>query len=244
MRLQMDNSCLFIRHSILRYHPVRESGSSIPLVHLGLRPRHLWVKVCSAFRDTASLVSASTMESPRISRPCLMAPAQPDQNQSTPGVFFPALGMKHGSMPIAIRCPIIGERKWRLNESQSKGFLKFWRNRLSHEQEHLAIWVKFMRPEDVRNSCIVSMMNFSKVLLKFVMLERAAAIISLSWIRGLIFVIVTSFVVTTKLLKIKHLSKFFKHFFRGFLTLFSAFVQGRSAGVSGTPKRAIVVVMS
>jgi len=35
-----------------------------------------------------------------------------------------------------------------------------------------------------------------------------------------------------------------KHYFRGFLTLFSAFVQGRSAGVSGTPKRAIVVVMS
>ena len=91
---------------------------------------------------------------------------------------------------------------------------------------------------------MVSMMNFSKVLLKFVMLERAAAIISLSWIRGLIFIQVTSCVVTTKLLKIKHLSKFFKHYFRGFLTLFSAFVQGRSAGVSGTPKRATVVVMS
>ena len=55
-----------------------------------------------------------------------------------------------GSMPIAIRCPIIGKRKWLLNESQSKGFLKFWRNRLSHELEHLAIWVKFMRPEAVR----------------------------------------------------------------------------------------------
>ena len=66
------------------------------------------------------------------------------------GVFFPALGMKHGSMPIAMRCPFIGERKWRLNESQSKGFLKFWRKRLSHERPHLAIWVKFMRPEDVR----------------------------------------------------------------------------------------------
>ena len=82
---------------------------------------------------------------------------------------------------------------------------------------------------------MVSMMKVRKDLPKFVMLERAAAIISLSWIRGL---------VTTKLLKIKHLSKFFKHYFRGFLTLFSAFVQGRSAGVSGTPKRAIVVVMS
>lgn len=30
-----------------------------------------------------------------------MAPAQSDQNQSTPSVFFPALGMKQGSMPIA-----------------------------------------------------------------------------------------------------------------------------------------------
>ena len=65
-----------------------------------------------------------------------------------------------------------------------------------------------------------TMMKVRKDLLKFVMLERAAAIISLSWIRGLIFVIVTGFVVTTKLLKIKHLSKFFKHCFRDFLTLF------------------------
>ena len=87
-------------------------------------------------------------------------------------------------------------------------------------------------------------MKVRKDLPKFVMLERAAEIISLSWIRGLIFVIVTHLFSTIKLLKIKHLSKFFKHFFRGFLTLFSAFVQGRSAGVSGTPKRAIVVVMS
>ena len=88
------------------------------------------------------------------------------------------------------------------------------------------------------------MMKVRKDLLKFVMLERAAAIISLSWIRGLIFVIVTGFVVTTKLLKIKHLSKFFKHYFRDYLTLFSAFVQGRSVGVSGPQERAIVVVMN
>ena len=88
------------------------------------------------------------------------------------------------------------------------------------------------------------MMNVRKDLLKFVMLERAAAIISLSWIRGLIFIHVTSCVVTTKLLKIKHLSKFFKHYFRVCLTLFSAFVQGRSTGVSGTPERVIVAVMN
>lgn len=91
---------------------------------------------------------------------------------------------------------------------------------------------------------MVSMMKDWKDLLKFVMLERAAAIISLSWIRGLVFIQVTSRVVTTKLLKIKHLSKFFRHYFRDFLTLFAAFVQGRSTGVSGTPERAIVVVMS
>ena len=91
---------------------------------------------------------------------------------------------------------------------------------------------------------MVSMMKVRKDLPKFVMLERAAAIISLSWIRGLVFVIVTHVFPTIKLLKIKHLSKFFRHYFRDFLTLFSAFVQGRSMGVSGTPNRANVVVMN
>ena len=85
------------------------------------------------------------------------------------------------------------------------------------------------------------MMNVRKDLLLFVMLERAAATISLSWIRGLIFIQVTSCVVTTKLLKIKHLSKFFKHYFRDFLTLFSAFVQGRSTGVYGTMERLLLM---
>ena len=143
-----------------------------------------------------------------------------------------------------MRCPVIGERKWRLNESQSKGFLKFWRKRLSHERPHLAIWVKFMRPEDVRKSSMVSMMNVRKDLLKFVMLERAAATISLSWIRGLIFMFCNLKCGNSKLLKIKHLSKFFKHYFRDFITLFSASIQGRSEGVSGTPERTIVVVMN
>ena len=91
---------------------------------------------------------------------------------------------------------------------------------------------------------MVSMMKVRKDLPKLVMLERAAAIISLSWIRGLVFIQVTSCAATTKFPEIKHLSKFFKHCFCGFLTLFSAFVQGRSVGVSGIPKRAIVVVMS
>ena len=88
------------------------------------------------------------------------------------------------------------------------------------------------------------MMKVRKDLPKFVMLERAAAIISLSWIRGLVFIQVTSCVATTELLKIKNLSKFFKPYSRRFLTLFSAFIQERSAGVCGTPKRAIAVVMS
>lgn len=103
------------------------------------------------------------------------------------------------------------------------GDVKHLQNRISHERPHLAIWVKFMRPEDVRKSSIVSMMKDWKDLLKFVMLERAAAIISLSWIRGLVFIQVTCYVTTTKLLKIKRLSKFFKHYSRDFLHFFRLF---------------------
>jgi hypothetical protein len=73
---------------------------------------------------------------------------------------------------------------------------------------------------------MVSMMKVRKDLPKFVMLERAAAIISLSWIRGQAFI------------------QIFRHCFRDFLTLLPAFVQGRSADVSGIPERAIVVVMN
>lgn len=91
---------------------------------------------------------------------------------------------------------------------------------------------------------MVSMMKVWKDLLKFVMLERAAATISLSWIRGLIFMFCDLKRDNSKLLKIKHLSKFFKHYFRDFLTLFPAFPQGRSTGVSDTQERAIVVVMN
>ena len=91
---------------------------------------------------------------------------------------------------------------------------------------------------------MVSMMNVRKDLLKFVMLERAAATISLSWIRGLIFMFWNPKCGNSKLPKIRHLSKFIKHYFRDFLTLFLAFVQGRSTGVSDTLERAIVVVMN
>ena len=88
------------------------------------------------------------------------------------------------------------------------------------------------------------MMNVRKDLLKFVMLERAAATISLSWIRGLIFMFCNLKCGNSKLPKIKHLSKFFKHYFRDYLTLFSAFIQGRSTGVFGPLERVIVVVMN
>ena len=91
MSLHIDSSCLQLRLSILRYHPVRESGSFIPLVQSGFRPRFLSVKVCSAFRKTESLASASTMDMPNISSPFFIAAAQPDQNQSMPGVFLPDL---------------------------------------------------------------------------------------------------------------------------------------------------------
>ena len=56
---------------------------------------------------------------------------------------------------------------------------------------------------------MVSMMKVRKDLPKIVMLERAAAIISLSWIRGLVFIQVTSRVATTQLLKFNLLSNFF-----------------------------------
>ena len=88
------------------------------------------------------------------------------------------------------------------------------------------------------------MMKVRKDLLKFVMLERAAAIISLSWIRGLIFFIVTHCIPTIMLLKNQALIQIFRHYFRDFLTLISAFVRGRSMGVSGTLEWAIVIVMN
>ena len=57
-------------------------------------------------------------------------------------------------------------------------------------------------------SSMVSMMNVRKDLLKFVMVERAAAIISLSWISGLIFMYCNLKCGNSKLLKIKHLFNF------------------------------------
>ena len=54
------------------------------------------------------------------------------------------------AIAIAMRSLDMVLTKYLLNVIQSNDFLKFWRNRLSHERPHLAIWVKFMRPEDVR----------------------------------------------------------------------------------------------
>ena len=55
-----------------------------------------------------------------------------------------------GSMAIAMQSLDMVFTKYLLNVIKSNDFLKFWRNRLSHERPHLAIRVKFMRPEDVR----------------------------------------------------------------------------------------------
>ena len=148
--LQMGRSRSALRDSILRYQPVNESGSFIPFVHFGLRPLSFSANVCSALRNTTSFASASTTESPKNSRPRFIADAQPDQNQSRSGVFFPDFGTKQGSMAMAVRCLEAESMKCLLKAIQSNDFLKFWRNRLSHEREHLAIWVKFMRPDDVR----------------------------------------------------------------------------------------------
>ena len=128
------------------------------------------------------------------------------------------------SMAIAMRCPFVGSRKDLLNESQSKDFLKFWRNLLSHDLPNSAIVVKLSRPLCVRKSSMVSMKKVRKDLPKFVWPERAFETISLSWVRGLIIVMLTIVVVNSKLVIIKHLSKFFRHYFRDFLTFISALV--------------------
>lgn len=87
--LQIGRSRSALRDGILRYQPVSESGSFMSFVHFGLLPLGFSVNVCSALRNTTSLASASTTESSRNSRPRFIADAQPDQNQSRLGVFFP-----------------------------------------------------------------------------------------------------------------------------------------------------------
>ena len=72
------------------------------------------------------------------------------------------------------------------------------------------------------------MKKVRKDLPKFVWLERAFETISLSWVRGLIFMSCNLKCGNSKLLRIKHLSKFFKHYFRNFLTFISALVLCRS----------------
>lgn len=80
-----------------------------------------------------------------------------------------------------------------------------------------------MRPEDVRKSSMVSMMKVWKDLLKFVMLERAAATISLSWIRGLIFMFCDLKRDNSKLLKNQALVQIFQALFSRFSNTFSGF---------------------
>ena len=79
---------------------------------------------------------------------------------------------------------------------------------------------------------MVSMKKVRKDLPKFVWPERAFETISLSWVRGLIIVMLTCCLVNSKLVIIKHLSKFFKHYFRDFLTFISALVLCRSRGAA------------
>lgn len=91
---------------------------------------------------------------------------------------------------------------------------------------------------------MVSMMNFSKVLHKFVILKIAVAIIFLNWIRGLIFSIVTHCVSTIKLLKTSTYNNYPSIVFAIFLILISVFVQGRSTSVYGNLERVVVDVMN
>jgi len=55
-----------------------------------------------------------------------------------------------------------------------------------------------------------------KDLLKFVWPERDFEIISLSWVRGLMIVMLNQDIGYSKLVIIKHLPEFFKHFFHLF----------------------------
>ena len=71
---------------------------------------------------------------------------------------------------------------------------------------------------------MISMMNVRKDLLKFAMLDRASSISSASWVRGLMIIGLNWLCRNTNLVIIKHLSKFFKHYFLSFLTLFQSFV--------------------
>ena len=89
---------------------------------------------------------------------------------------------------------------------------------------------------------MVSMMNVRKDLLKFATLDRAFSISSASWVRGLMNIGLTCFVVIIKLAIIKYLSKFFKHYFFSFITLFSVFCFGCSASVARPHRRAVVGV--
>ena len=89
---------------------------------------------------------------------------------------------------------------------------------------------------------MVSMMNVRKDLLKFATLDRASSISSASWVRGLMIIGLNWLCSNTNLVIIKHLSKFFKRYFLSFLTLFSVFCFGRSAGVARPHWRTIVVV--
>ena len=89
---------------------------------------------------------------------------------------------------------------------------------------------------------MVSMMNVRKDLLKFATLDRASSISSASWVRGLMIIGLNWLCRNTNLVIIKHLSKLFKHYFLSFLTLFSVFCFGCSAGVTRPHWRAIGII--
>ena len=81
-----------------------------------------------------------------------------------------------------------------------------------------------------------------KVLLKFVWPERVFEIISLNWISGLIFMSCNLKYSKSKLLKIKCVFKFFKHYFHLFNTLFRLCSMPSARYCKATRKRAIAYV--
>ena len=86
------------------------------------------------------------------------------------------------------------------------------------------------------------MKKVRKDLLNFAWLERAFEIISLSWIRGLIFMSCNLKCGNFKLLKIKRLSKFSKQYFHTFLHFFRLYSMLSRRCCKCTPKWTIIVV--
>lgn len=232
MRLQlwacMDLKVFAVaRLSILRYHPVKVSGSFIPLVQSSFSSSLL---VCEGLFCLERRPSPWHRRQRWICRkyldPFFMAAAQAGPEPVDAWSLLAGLGdiARIDGYCNAMSLCRFQERPVE-RQPVEEDFLKFWRDSAFAERPHLAIWVKLSRPVCVRISSMVSMKKDWKDLLKFVWPERAFEIYLSELDRGLIFMSCNLECGNSKLLKIKHLSKFFKryfHLFKHFPALFYA----------------------